>query len=148
MEPPIWVELKFWCKNWRARHLIACDKSMAEQVAQIERQVNRRGEARFAAKGQVRYLPTRAAKEWKFLTARLLDCSPHGIAIECTQPMDVGDDFIVKVRVGKLHLAVYRVQNCRPTNDGHRIGGEFVGLLIDPGDVDHDAIVKALAGAN
>jgi hypothetical protein len=60
--------------------------------------------------------------------------------------MEVGDDFIVKVRVGKLRLAVYRVQNVRPWDAGYRIGGEFIGLLIDPGDVDHDAIVEALAG--
>lgn len=110
--------------------------------------VNRRSEARISAKGDIRYLPTRAAKDWRFLTGKLLDCSCHGIGIECAHAMEEGDDFIVKVHVGKLRLAVYRVQNVRPLDAGYRIGGEFIGLLIDPGDVDHDAIVEALAGVD
>src|SRR5436309_3081633 len=75
---------------------------------------NRREEARFPAKGVIRYLPTRAAKSWRFLTAQLLDCSAHGIGIECDEPMAPGDDFIVKLHLGKLRLAVYRVQHIAP----------------------------------
>lgn len=108
--------------------------------------VNRRKEARSTAKGEIRYLPVRAAKDWRFLKGHLLDCSRHGIGIECAHAMEVGDDFIVKVHVGKLRLAVYRVQNVQTRDAGYRIGGEFIGLLIDPGEVDHDAIVEALAG--
>jgi hypothetical protein len=59
--------------------------------------------------------------------------------------MEPGDDFIVKLLVGKLRLAVYRVQNVRPWDPGYRVGGEFIGLLVDPDEVDHEAIVVALA---
>src|SRR4051812_16384736 len=103
--------------------------AMTKKSIHPEPIVNRRTEARFPAKGQIRYLPTRAAKDWKFLTGRLLDCSRHGIGIEVAHAMELGDDFIVKVRVGKLRLAVYRVQNVQTWGAGYRIGGEFIGLL-------------------
>jgi len=141
------------CKKQLSQHLISLPSrlgvtavAMTKKSTHPQPSVNRRTEARISAKGEIRYLPTRAAKDWRFLTGRLLDCSPHGIGIECAHAMDVDDDFIVKVHVGKLRLAVYRVQNVRPWDAGYRIGGEFIGLLIDPGDVDHDAIVEALAG--
>ena len=105
---------------------------------------NRRKEPRFAANGQVNYLPTRAAKDWRFLSGRLLDCSAHGIGLECAQPMELGDDFLLKIRMGKTRLAVYRVLDVRNWSGGYRVGAEFIGLLVDADEVDHDAIVASL----
>ena len=119
---------------------------MTKKTALVEPSTNRRGEPRFPGNGQIRYLPARAAKDWRFLNARLLNFSGHGIAIEAPESMDIGDDFIVKVRIGKIRLVVYRVQNTVRGSRGYRIGGEFLGFLSDPDEVDHDLIVEALSG--
>jgi hypothetical protein len=106
---------------------------------------NRRREPRISANRQIQYLPTNAAQNWQFLDAQLLDCSPHGLGMECHDPLAAGEDFIVKLVIGKVRLAVYRVKSVAPIETGYRIGAEFIGLLVDPDEVDHDAIVAALA---
>src|SRR4051812_4817413 len=113
---------------------------MRKKSSDLPTVTDRRCEQRFPARGQIRYLPTRAAKDWRFLAGRVVDCSAHGIGMECEEPLGIGDDFIVKLRMGKMRLAVYRVQNVASKDGSYRIGGEFIGMLIDPGDVDHEAI--------
>ena len=36
-------------------------------------------------------------------------------------------------------------ENVQPRDGGYRIGGGFIGLLTDPDEVDHDAIIEALS---
>jgi hypothetical protein len=107
---------------------------------------DRRSEGRFGVERTVQYLPVKAAKDWHFLTGQLLDCSPHGVGMECGEPMAVGDDFILKVRLKKLRLLIYRTQNVSQRHNVYRVGGELIGALTEPNEFDLDELVESLAG--
>ena len=114
----------------------------------------RRREARFECRKPVELLPCAGGdgsdqreSAWSFLRADLTDCSVHGIGLIVGRPLQGGERFLLKVRIGTFPCVVlYTVRNCRPGGGKglYRIGAEFSGYLVAPRDTDRQNIVDAL----
>jgi hypothetical protein len=107
---------------------------------------NRRGEPRVPAHRVIDVLPCRAAKEWKFLSAELIDCSRSGLALLVTEPMEVGAQFLVKLKLaGSVTMLLYTVHNCAAwERSRHRVGARFSGLAASELTADPEKIMEAL----
>jgi hypothetical protein len=102
---------------------------------------DKRREPRTAFERAVRvYCPVKGAQN-----GRLLDCSPSGVCIVLQHPLRTGDQFLLKLRMGRLRLVAYTVRHCRGDGTGaYRIGGELAGILGAGGRDDTAAILSAL----
>src|SRR5438105_5018062 len=91
----------------------------------------RRVENRLPATRLIDLLPCRASQEWKFIRAELADCSLHGLAVVVDRPMDVGQQFLVKLRLPKgVRLLLYTVHNCSKWEKSRqRLGAKFSGFV-------------------
>jgi PilZ domain-containing protein len=102
----------------------------------------RRAERRSAC--DVVIMPCGTMASGKFRKARMVDCSESGIALLATRRLPPGEQFMLKIRLKRIVLAVYTVRHCRPIDDDvYRIGAELTGF-IGPHDCDSAAIFKAL----
>lgn len=88
----------------------------------------RRRGPRTPCAGSIDILPCASRNLASFTACDLIDCSLEGVALLCPREMEVGDQFLVKFKAGKLTLLVYTVRNCRPEGDRFRIGAEFAGF--------------------
>jgi hypothetical protein len=102
---------------------------------------DKRREPRTAIERPVRvYCPVKAAQN-----GRLTDCSPSGVCIVLQHPLRPGDQFLLKLRMGRLRLVAYTVRHCRGDGaGGYRIGGELAGILGAGGRDDTAAVFNAL----
>src|SRR5687768_2862601 len=107
---------------------------------------NRRGEERTALARRLDVLPCAATGDWKFLVTEMTDCSPHGLGILAAEPMAVGAQFLVKLRVGgSVRMLLYTVRNCAPADRArHRIGARFSGLAATELNEDPAEVLRAL----
>src|SRR5437763_7218754 len=61
--------------------------------------------------------------EFKFESAQLVDCSPHGVGIVLSHPLSVGGYFLLKLQHrGRNLLVLYTVRHSRPDEGQYRIG--------------------------
>ena len=105
----------------------------------------RRVEPRFARERKISILPCIADLPWSFRAAQLENCSAHGLALLVDQPMDAGEQFLVKLQLDHLVLAVYTVRHCRQAGDRlYRIGAEISGFVGAPPRYDPDSVLRAL----
>src|SRR5438874_1118280 len=90
------------------RGAVQCPRTSVEQAAgvQMPRELqpkdfeeNRRTEPRTPCVRVIDILPCRAGKEWKFLSCELTDCSLHGLGVISLEEMDVGQQFLVKLKI-------------------------------------------------
>jgi hypothetical protein len=82
---------------------------------------------------------------WNFRPADLADCSPHGLGLQISWPMRVGDQFIARLQLEREALLIYTVRYCQKTGDSsYRIGAQFCGLAATQYIGHPDEIVKAL----
>ena len=113
---------------------------------------NRRGEERTTLSRRLDVLPCAATGDWKFLETEMTDCSPHGLGILARDPMAVGAQFLVKLRVGgvggvggSVKMLLYTVRNCAPADRArHRIGARFSGLAATELNEDPAKVLEAL----
>jgi hypothetical protein len=109
---------------------------------------NRRSEPRVRAVRTIEVLPCRATSTspWRFLPGELTDCSLHGLGSVLPEPLDVGQQFLVKLQTpGRVRLLIYTVQNCTPSGrSGHRVGGRFTGFAAQEFDEDLRVVIDAL----
>ena len=74
----------------------------------------------------------------------IVQCSARGVAILNQQPMRVGEQFMIQLKLEALTLLVYVVRFCREERNGvYRIGGELVRVSA-PGRIGFDEILEAL----
>lgn len=99
----------------------------------------RRREARHPTRKLVPIIYNRGQKRvW------LIQCSARGAALLCTEPMQVGEQFMIQLTIEGVSLLVYTVRNCRQERKGlFRIGGELVRISA-PGELDPKSILGAL----
>lgn len=92
-------------------------------------------------------LPCRAVKDWKFIPCLMVDCSLHGIALVAPEPMEAGEQFLVKLVLPQgVRLLVYTVQNStNAEKNKHRIGARFSGLAAQGLDVDLATVLAEFA---
>jgi hypothetical protein len=104
----------------------------------------KRQEPRHAANRMIELLPCANTGAWSVIEASLVDCSAHGLGFLVDRPMRADEEFLVKLRVGKLMLLLYTVQHCRVENGRYRVGAKFTGLVADKFNGDGKAILNAL----
>ena len=106
----------------------------------------KRKEPRTSCRRLIDILPCQAHKDWKFITGELIDCSRGGLAVLLPEPMEVGHQFLVKLRVGgNIKLLVYTVHNCcKWERSNYRVGAKFSTFAAQHVDEDPDTLLKAL----
>jgi hypothetical protein len=105
-----------------------------------------RAEPRTAIARLIDILPCQATAQWKFISAEITDCSLHGIALILNDPMSVGQQFLVKLRLPSgVRLLLYTVHNCTPMEKAkHRVGARFSGFAAQEMDEDLQKVLEAL----
>lgn len=101
-------------------------------------------EARYENQRKIHILPCFTEEDWKFLSADLVDCSAHGLGFVIDQPMNLGQDFLVKLEMEKVVLLLYTVRYCVADGNRFRVGARFSGLATDPVRRDPQAVLEAL----
>lgn len=89
----------------------------------------------------------RTSDERGFRPARLIDCSVHGLGLSTDEPMDAGEQFLVRFQLERMILAVYTVRFCRRLSGRHVVGAALCGFIGGSDDPDATAIVAALTAA-
>ena len=105
-----------------------------------------RTEPRTPASRTIDILPCQATREWKFTSAELCDCSLHGLALLMSEPMAVGQQFLVKLRLPSgVRLLLYTVHNCSAWEKSrYRVGARFSGFAAQEMDEDLQKVLEAL----
>ena len=84
--------------------------------------------------------------EERFVHARFVDCSVHGVGLLVPHPLAVDENFLMKLRGESLTLLVYVIRNCRAADGSFRIGGELCGCIGTAANVGDRAILNMLLG--
>lgn len=82
--------------------------------------------------GQVTLVPMRMGRPLPAITGILEDLSCRGMCIGCANPMETGDQFIVRFAKGRNEIVTIlcSVAHCRPGKAGrYQIGAEFLSNL-------------------
>src|SRR5439155_27282522 len=95
---------------------------------QPRHRTDKRCEPRHSHQRIIQLLSEFLTEEWRFITGELVDCSAHGLAVRVAQPMKIGQDFMVKLRLDRVVLLLYSVRHCAREGDGYRVGAQFTGL--------------------
>ena len=107
----------------------------------------RRREPRVTCEKEVAIRPCRASDERGFRAARLLDCSVNGLGLSTDEPMDAGEQFLVRFQLDRVILAVYTVRYCRRLSGRHVVGAALAGFIGGSDDPDAATIMAALTAA-
>ncbi|MGB7161059.1 MAG: PilZ domain-containing protein [Tepidisphaeraceae bacterium] len=122
---------------------------MTRKLAPDDFAPNRRAEPRLAAARTIEVLPCKAtATQWGFMPAELTDCSLHGLGLLLPEPMDVGQQFLAKLKArDRVRLLLYTVHNCaQQDRSRYRIGARFSGFAAQEFDEDLQAVLDGLSG--
>jgi hypothetical protein len=111
-----------------------------------------RREVRYAPQRLVDILPCRARNEWNFKPAELIDCSTSGVGLIVDEPLQTGEQFIMKIKLVKWVLLLYTVRYCVPVEGRGsaqragqmRIGAELCGYVDATRHHDPEAVLAAL----
>ena len=125
------------------------DATMTRALLPNDFRQDARSEPRLAVTRTIEVLPCRATTTptWRFTTAELSDCSLHGVGLLLSKPMDVGQQFLLKLKApDRLRLLLYTVQNCvAQDRSRYRIGARFSGFAAQEIDEDLQTILDALS---
>ena len=108
---------------------------------------DRRREPRFPCHKAIAVRSCRFGEDRGFRPARLLDCSVHGLKIVTDEPMDTGEQFLVRFKLDRLMLAVYTVRHCRRDTAHCEIGAALTAFIGGPDEPDAKVILDALLAA-
>jgi hypothetical protein len=108
---------------------------------------DRRREPRFPTQKAIAIRSCRLGEERGFRPARLLDCSTKGLGIYTDEPMDTGEQFLVRFKLDRLMLAVYTVRHCRRDGARYQVGAALTSFIGDSHEPDAQAILQALLTA-
>jgi hypothetical protein len=108
---------------------------------------DRRKEPRIPCDREILILPTGFSECHGFRRLGLYDVSARGVGIVSPEAIGVGEQFLAKLRLDRVLLAVYTVQHCTPAADGKhfKIGAEFIALIGRPGN-EPKAVLDSLLG--
>jgi hypothetical protein len=96
----------------------------------------RRGGERIPCAREVSVLSARAPLGEGFRAVALLNCWAHGIGVVSDRPMQVGEQFVAKVRGESASLVAYTVRHCTPAGDGrhYHVGAALTAFIGPAGD--------------
>ena len=84
------------------------------------------------------------ARAYESHRVRLLDCSAHGLAVEDTDPMEAGDQFVLYMHLKEVTMVLYTARHCVKLDSGrYKIGAKLEGF-IGPGAAKADMVLTAL----
>jgi hypothetical protein len=108
---------------------------------------DRRREPRVPSDKAVAIRPCRPSEDRGFRPARLRDCSVHGLGLFADEPMDPGEQFMVRLQLERVVLAVYTVRHCRRAAGQYIVGAALSGFIGGSDDPNSEAIIAALTSA-
>ena len=105
-----------------------------------------RSEPRTPVTRTIDVLPCQARREWKFISAEITDCSLHGLGLISTEPIEVNQQFLVKLKLQKgVRMLLYTVHNCSLwERTRYRIGAKFSGFAAQEFDEDLKEVLESL----
>ena len=107
-----------------------------------------RREPRIPCAKEIAILPCTTERDWAFKHVGLYDCSPHGLGLITQEPMMLGEQFLAKLRVGRMTMLIYTVRHCAEIGPQQwKVGAEFSGVIGSPDECNPDAIMSALLNA-
>jgi hypothetical protein len=75
---------------------------------------------------------------------RLRDCSPHGLGFDDSEPLETGQQFVVRLDLGEQIMVLYTVRHCSQSRAGpYRIGAQMCGF-VGLEDTDPDQVLASL----
>lgn len=78
------------------------------------------------------------------MTAELVNCSKHGIAMRFSEQMLPNEQFLVKLKINTMQLLVFQVRWCMGKAPNCVIGAEFAGFSTAQfNEADADAMLEA-----
>jgi len=106
----------------------------------------RRSEPRFNCNKTISILPCTPDKDWHFQSAQLIDCSAHGLAVRTNFPIKAGDQFLAKLKLDRIILALYTVRHCRDLeNNQYQLGAQLSGFIGTPDSP--EAVLQSLTNS-
>jgi hypothetical protein len=105
---------------------------------------DRRREPRFPCTKAIAIRSCRFGEDRGFRPARLLDCSTSGLGIQTDEPMDTGEQFLVRFKLDRLMLAVYTVRHCRRDGTAYQVGAALTAFIGGSEAPQSRAILDAL----
>jgi hypothetical protein len=105
---------------------------------------DRRREPRFPSTKAIAIRSCRFGEDRGFRPARLLDCSANGLGIQTDEPMDTGEQFLVRFKLDRLMLAVYTVRHCRRDGTAYQVGAALTAFIGGSEAPQSRAILDAL----
>jgi hypothetical protein len=105
---------------------------------------DRRREPRFPCTKAIAIRSCRFGEDRGFRPARLLDCSVNGLGVQTDEPMDTGEQFLVRFKLDRLMLAVYTVRHCRRDGAEYQVGAALTAFIGGSEAPQSRAILDAL----
>lgn len=112
--------------------------------AAVASPAERRGETRVPHRA-VLIMPFGEGIQARFEQAILIDCSIHGAGFALHRPLRPGVFLFLKLKLTNIALVMYKVRNCRPEDEGYRIGAEYHGVIGN--DADRESSAQAVFNA-
>lgn len=104
-----------------------------------------RRERRFSCDHKIAIVSTGSSDNQGLHEVELLDCSVHGLGLLVNNPMEVGSQFIAKLKPERSLLVLYTVRHCVPVEQGRfKIGASFDAFFGTPATHDPQEILKIL----
>jgi hypothetical protein len=73
-----------------------------------------------------------------------MDCSAHGLGLEDSGPMEMGQEFAVYLKLDEVAMVLYRVCHCTQVTPGrYKIGARLAGFL-DRREENPDRVLASL----
>ncbi len=111
-------------------------------------QDQRRTEARIPCDRPISLMPLADDARDNFMAGQLIDCSPHGMGLTLSEPIEAGRQVLVRMKLDRSILLVYTIRYCIPvTATQFRAGARFTDYSASSYQGDPKAIVKALSGS-
>lgn len=106
----------------------------------------RRAETRHSCDREISIMPLTDDAD-RFVSARLTDCSMHGLGMTASHLLQPGQQFVVRLKLDRMILLMYTLRYCIPTKrDEFRIGAKFTGYHASPFQDDLQRVVNTLTG--
>jgi hypothetical protein len=139
--------------QWRTRVLPMGEVDMSQTTSVLDELANpefhdkRRTEPRVVCERSLPLTPFSGDEGQRPVSARLTDCSVHGLGMLLPQHIEAGQQVIVRMDVDrKPMMLLYTIRYCVPTQtDQFRTGARFSGYVASKFRGDMKSVVSALA---
>jgi hypothetical protein len=148
-ESAAWALLAGWEQADEQAHMTQ-QLTALDALAAGDYHDRRRSEPRVLCERPIWIQPCARADAARFCRAQLTDCSLHGLGLMLSQPIEAGQQILVKLTLGgRPTMLVYTIRYCIPMQvDQYRAGARFAGLAAEKFQGELSGVVAALAGSS